>query len=350
MPLPTTLEPWEDRLLDLARRIRTEVRGAVVRAAGAGGLETLSRAVGRGEGDETFALDAISERVVGEWLVEVAAEGPLSLLTEETGWRHLGPGPDGAVVELDGFDHGGPRIGCDPVDGTRNLMHDLRSAWAVLGLAGPGAGQPRLSEVQLGVVAELPDSRASRARIFSARAGSGCGLIEDDLDSSEPESSVRKIRVDADDRVDGGYFSFFCFHPEGRPAIARLALDFFRRLERGHGADLARCLDDQYISSAGQLVPIASGTYRVAVDARAELGARSGSSMQAVKPYDICGAVLCAREAGAVVLDLQGQPLDGPLDARTSLGFVAFANEASRARLWPELEASLSAWSPDGGS
>ena len=75
MPLPTTLEPWEDRLLDLARRIRTEVRGAVVRAAGAGGLEALSRAVGRGEGDETFALDAISERVVGEWLVEVAAEG-----------------------------------------------------------------------------------------------------------------------------------------------------------------------------------------------------------------------------------------------------------------------------------
>ena len=44
--------------------------------------------------------------------------------------------------EIRPFDHGGPRVVIDPIDGTCHLMNDLRSAWTVIGLAGPGEGQP----------------------------------------------------------------------------------------------------------------------------------------------------------------------------------------------------------------
>lgn len=346
---------WHARLVDLARRIRAGTRAALADAAARGGPGALARSVGAGAGDETFGLDAVSESIVTRWLEETASVHPLSFLTEDVGWRHLGPGAGGRAVALPDFDHGGPRIACDPIDGTRNLMHDLRSAWTVLGLAGPGAGVPRLAEVEFGLVAELPDSRAGRTRTFVARRGSGCRLVEEDLAASAPAPATgtpatgspateRVLRADTDDRPDEGYFSFFSFHPEVRPAVARLALDFFRRLERGHGARLESCLDDQYIASAAQLVLVATGTYRLAVDARGRIPRIGGPATRSAAPYDVSGAVLCAREAGAVVLDLDGEPLDVPLDVTTPVSFCAFPNEATRARLWPELAASLAGW------
>ena len=99
-----------------------------------------------------------------------------------------------------------------------------------------------------------------------------------------------------------------------------------------------------YIASAAQLVLVTTGTYRLAVDARAHVPRIGGPPTQTAKPYDVSGAVLCAREAGAAVLDLDGAPLDVPLDVTSPVGFCAFANEATRARLWPELAASLAAW------
>ena len=128
----------------------------------------MSRAVGHGAGDTTFGLDVPAERELDVWLEENARRGPLSLLSEDAGWRHFGPGKRGKAVELAHFDHGGPRISVDPIDGTRVLMTDLRSAWSVIGFAGPGEDVPRLSEVAVGVLSEIPDTRAASFRRLSA--------------------------------------------------------------------------------------------------------------------------------------------------------------------------------------
>jgi len=293
-----------------------------------GSLGSVARTVGQGAGDATFGLDVATERAVDLWLEEVSAEGCLSLFSEDAGWRHRGPeGP------LEGFDHGGPRVVIDPVDGTRNLMMDLRSAWTVIGLAGPGPDQPRQGQIELGIVAELPDSRARTWRVLSAARGDGCRL--------EVDGEERALEVDAEPRLDHGYFPFFGFHPQVRPLVARLGADFFSRLE-SEGIDTGTCFDDQYISSGGQLALIALGTYRMVVEPRAWLAARTAPT-QTCKPYDIAGAVLCATEAGAVVTDLAGAPLDHPLDATTPVSFCAFHNPATRERLWPLLEGALGA-------
>ncbi|MEM8714034.1 MAG: hypothetical protein AAGG01_24080, partial [Planctomycetota bacterium] len=129
---------WRSPLQDLCAAIRGAVRGALAEAiAASDGLDRVSRAVGAGAGDITFAIDVVAEDAVDAWFEAVSSSGPLSLMTEDAGWRHRGPAPDGAgSIELEGFHHGGPRIALDPIDGTRNLMHDLRSAWVVVSFAG----------------------------------------------------------------------------------------------------------------------------------------------------------------------------------------------------------------------
>ena len=333
-------QEWNARLHRLCAAIRVAARAALERAARAGRLEELARAVRQGAGDVTYALDAESEHAVEAWLLETARERPLSLLTEDSGWRHLGPGTRGAPRELAGFDHGGPRIALDPIDGTRNLMADLRSAWTVASCAGPGNGVPRLAELEIGIVSEVPDSRAGRYRVLAAQRGGGCSLELRAL-QGDGELERRVVRADADERVDRGYFPFFRYLPEQRPELARIEAAFFARLAEREGACVRDCYDDQYISNGGQLVLLALGTYRMIADLRGWVARRIGGPRVTAKPYDLAGAVLCAREAGCVVTEPGGEELDFPLDCETPVDFVGWANAATARRLGEHLRAVL---------
>lgn len=321
---------WREPLLALARRLREGTRGALHAALAEDRLEALGRPVARGAGDTTFGLDVAPEALLETWFEERAREGPLSLFTEDAGWRHSG-GSAG-----DPFDHGGPRIVVDPVDGARNLMHDLRPAWTVVSFCGPGRGMPRYGDLVAGLVSEIPDSRSTRARRLWAVRGEGCSLALEDL-SATTAASERPLRTDSEARVDHGYFSFFAYHPVQRPPVAALGTAFFQRLEAFEGADLDHCYDDQYISSGGQLALLALGTYRLVVDVRGSLAVAAPQA----KPYDMAGAALCAEEAGCVVRHPRGGPLDFPLDATTPVDFAGFANAATERRLGPHLSAVL---------
>ena len=324
------LAGWEAALADLCGRIRTAAR----RAAASGSLGDAARPVHQGAGDVAFGVDVAAEAATTRWFEEVAARGPLSLLTEDHGWRHLGPAPGGGVRALAGFDHGGPRVVLDPIDGSRNLLADLRAAWSAAGLAPPGPAQPRLSDLVLGVLAELPTRRGERPRLVVGVPGRGATLT---VAGEDP----RPLVADLDDRVDRGYFPFFRYHPAERVALARVEAAFFAALEEREGADLATCWDDQYISNAGQLFLVARGTYRLVCDLRAEVARRRGVATTTAKPYDVAGAVVCARAAGCVVEDAAGRDLDLPLDATTPVSFVGYANQATAARLRGHVRAAL---------
>ena len=335
----TDFERWRPRLLALCDELRTLTRAALAAGERAGTLDALARPHGRGAGDVTFGLDVASEERLSAWLVEAARTGPLSLLTEDAGWRHMGPDGRGGTHALPGFDHGGPRIAVDPVDGTRNLMADLRSAWTVVAFAPPGPTQPRLSECSGGVVSELPGSLAARFRRF-ASDGRSCELETCALDDGRVLDR-RVVRADADERCDHGYFPIFRYEPVQRPAIARMEADFFARLVEREGADARSVYDDQYISSAGQLVLLALGRYRMVVDPREHVARVAHVGSVTSKPYDLAGAVVCARAAGAVVTSVEGGELDFPIDATTPVGYAGYANAGTRRRLEPHWLAVL---------
>src|SRR5688572_26563255 len=274
---------WHARLTDLCDRIR---RAVSQRSAD----PDRARPAARGVGDVSFGLDVASEEAVAAWSEEIARREPFSLLTEERGWQHVGPATrSGGVRELETFDHGGPRIAIDPIDGTRNLMFGLRSAWTVVSFAGPGAATPRLGDVAHGLVSEIPAVPDARVARYEGGLGGGA------------RSDGRMLRADEDTRVDHGYFPFFSYHPAMRPIVAGLAARFFERIERHENADLSHCYDDQYISSAGQLVHVMLGSYRMVVEARNLLARLYGRTTQVSKPYDMAGAIVVAREAGCVV-------------------------------------------------
>ncbi len=331
-------ERWRARLLALCDEIRELTRACLARDLSSGSA-TGVRPRGRGVGDVTFGLDLPSEEHIARWSEAEARAGPLSVLTEDAGWRHVGPDGRGGTRELPGFDHGGPRIAIDPVDGTRNLMHDLRSAWTVLGFAPPGDGEPRLSALTGGIVSEIPGTLAAAFRRLSSD-GRACRMEVLPLDGGPPRED-RELRADDDDRADHGFFPFFRYEPGQRPGIARLEAAFFERLSRVEGADARSCYDDCYISSAGQLVQLALGRYRLIVDARELIGRRGGAPGVTSKPYDLSGAVVCARAAGAVVTALDGSALEFPIDATTPVGFIGYANARTRARLEPHWLAVL---------
>jgi fructose-1,6-bisphosphatase/inositol monophosphatase family enzyme len=334
------LDHWIIPLFDLCERMRHAARDALFSARRNGDFTRVARAVSEGAGDTSYGLDVTTEAALREWAGEVARLQPLTLLSEDAGWVHLGPGP-GGVRELSGFDHGGPRIVVDPVDGTRNLMTDLRSAWSVVGLAGPGAGAPRQRELVFGVLSEIPDTRAASYRRFSAVRGGPCHFEERAFYKGGPIVKPVELRTGSDDRVDRGYFPFFKYMADMRPQIAALEARFLERLERLEGAELRTCWDDQYISNGGQLALLSLGSYRMLADLRAHLAAARGRPTLATKPYDIAGALLCAQAAGCVVTAVDGGELDFTIDVSTPVAWVGWVNEATRARLAPHLAAVL---------
>ena len=209
------LTAWEGHLAALGQRIAAAVAGLDVARGDA------VRPSSVGLGDASWALDETCETVVATWFEERAREGPLSLLTEHHGWRHRGPDGRGGWRELDGFAHGGPRLACDPVDGTRHLLLRHRPAWSLIALADPGPGQPRQRDVLLAHAEELVERAGPRGRSLGARRGEGAWM--DCGRGREP------LLADTDDRVDHGFVTFFAFHPAQRPAVARLAKPLRRR-------------------------------------------------------------------------------------------------------------------------
>lgn len=345
---PSEFESWRAELLQLVHDLRTQTTRALLAAGESVDVaRRLARPVGpRGSdaGDLTFGLDAPGEALLDRWLLQAARERPLSLLTEDRGWRHRGPAPErpGESMELPDFDHGGPRIAIDPVDGTRNLMVGLRSAWSVISFAPAGAGMPKLSELSAGIVSELPSLRAALMSTFVADS-EGCRLEQRELCSGRLLSQEPQ-RVDADDRVDHGYFPFFRFEPRMRPHLAWLEAEFCALLASEEGADPETIYDDQYISNAGQLTLLMQGTYRMIVDARALAAEYLDSPTPSSRPYDLAGAIFCARAAGAEVRAADGGELDFPIDNQTPVHMAAYVNRATRLRLEPHLLKAQASW------
>lgn len=352
-PFGPALEPALEAARRLADRLCAVVRGRLLAATDAEEARALASPAGQGAGDLSYGIDVPAERAIEVWAAELACRGPLSLLTEETGWRHLGPDGYGGHRELADGDHGGPSFVIDPIDGTRQLMTDLRSAWTVIGVCAPTSQPPRSGDLVAGVVSELPTSDAGRARRFVARRGLGCQqeryYLGGDGGLGARLSESAQL-ADGELLLGHAYFPFFRYAPDLRPGIAQVEARFFERLERLEGLDTRACFDDQYICSAGHLVLLMRGIYRFVADLRPLVARREGKASVPTKPYDLAGALVCALEAGCQLTDLAGQPLEFPLDVSTPVGYAGYTNLATRHKLEPHLLAALGESGPLQGA
>lgn len=324
-----------DRLRELLCSLGDHVRDAVLdaRAAGAS-FATIS---GHTSADTIYAVDRLTDDALLEWFdAHWPADDPAELVTE---------GLEEPVV-VPTTTTASPRWTCivDPVDGTRGLMYDKRAAWVLAAVAPRGA---RLAGVVVAAMTEIPTAKQTLADQISGVRGCGRdGLVAARVDVTSGRRTPLAVRPSTATSLEHGWASFARFFPQGKALLA----DFEERLWaelHDHGArhDVA-IFDDQYLATGGQLHELLAGHDRLVGDLRplafAELGLPAAL---ACHPYDCCTALLL-EEAGGVVTDPWGRPLDVPLDTTTPVAWIGYANTELAALVQPAVTRLLATCFP----
>jgi myo-inositol-1(or 4)-monophosphatase len=287
-------------VLDLALGLRAVVlpelgshAGRAVEGGGAGG-------------DVTFAVDALAESFLEEF---VATSAPRMAVYSED--RGLVAPPDASHVLI-----------VDPIDGTRPAMAGLESACVAVALAPVGDGEPTMADVEIGCVVEIKSGDW-----YLAVRGAG---IE----------STRSVGMSS--LVDVGRM-FWGYGFRGRPVrpVAEVLGDLIDASSVGGGTF-------ELGSQAFAMTRIVTGQF----DAVIEVGSRiidevpgmrqefervGGGQVLNNSPYDLAAPWLCLTEAGGVVSDGWGEPLDRCRLLGTGHEFQMSSISASNVRLHAQL-------------
>jgi fructose-1,6-bisphosphatase/inositol monophosphatase family enzyme len=285
--------------------------------------------------DTIYRIDKVSEEVLLAWFAASwPNEHPVELVMEGA------EGGDALTFPL-----GTPAADCefvciiDPIDGTRNLMYDKRSAWMLAGLARRRAYGARLSDIVVAVMTELPTSKQwASDQISGIRSCGPQGLVAERLDTRTGRREPFVIRPSQASDFRHGFASIARFFPEGKTMLARLEESLWDTLYGLGAAASPLVFDDQYMTTGGQLYELLVGHDRMIGDLRPLVYRRLGfDSALVCHPYDICTCLLL-QEAGGLVEDPWGQPLDAPLDTTSAIAWMGFANETLAGQVRPILE------------
>lgn len=230
----------------------------------------------------------------------------------------------------------------DPIDGTRGLMYDKRSAWILAGLAPQRGARTHLGDIAVAAMTELPTSKHGFADQLSAVAGGG--VRAETLDLARRTRRRWRPRPSRARDFEHGFASLARFFPEGKALLGAVEEDLWRALGL-HGKDGGqRVFDDQYISTGGQLAELIVGHDRMLGDLRPAAYAKLGFSAATLccHPYDICTALI-AREAGCVIEAPDGRPLRAPLDTTTPVAWMGYANTRLARQVRPHLRRIMAA-------
>ena len=272
----------------------------------------MARIEGETPADTIYAIDKVTDDALVDWFeqrwndVELVSEGLHEPLV-------LGD-PQWTVI-------------VDTIDGTRGLMYDKRPAW-VLAAVAPHGGT--LRDVVAAAMTELPTTKQTLADQLSAVRGSGVRAQRIDLRTGE--RTRLDVRPSSATDLEHGFAQISKFFPPGKTALADIEREVFERLGAHH------VFDDEYVSSGGQLHELLTGRDRFVADLRPLVI----PSALACHPYDLCTAMLL-EEAGGVVTDPWGEPLDCPLDTTTPVAWVGYANPVLAGRIGPILSDALRA-------
>lgn len=323
------------RIIDRLKDFQATVRQLLANARKQDDLHAVSR---HSAADTIYAIDAVVEPVLEAFCREWARETPLVLIAEGL---ENGDGPEGVRVFPDGAGEADAliRVIVDPIDGTRGIMYDKRSAWALAGVAPNRGAGTRLRDIEVAVMTELPTSKMGQADVLWAVKGRGARGERVDL--SNGQTSPLALRPSSAESISHGFASIANFFPGTKVLASELMEYLVVNLIGAADVTKATVFDDQYISTGGQFYEMIVGHDRFNADLRPLLYDIQGQPAGlCCHPYD-CATWLIAEEAGVILTDGLGNPLDGPLDVTTGLSWAAFANPALRDRIEPLLSEFL---------
>jgi fructose-1,6-bisphosphatase/inositol monophosphatase family enzyme len=312
-----------DHVLEELRRQSTEALSAVAFHSAADTIYEIDRSV------ESVLLPALQEHLAPLVSFVLICEG----VNDEQ------PLPFPADCAIDDC---ALRIIIDPIDGTRPIMYNKRSAWVLMGVAPNRGNATTLADIKLAVQVELPTSRAAVADTLWAIRGQGAFGETVNLQTGaripfHPQPSrATSIR--------GGFAMLANVFPIGKDVLAGIEQDLAVELFGDLSNNKTALFTDQYLSTGGQLYELMMGHDRMLADVRSRLYdkfAREGKATgHSCHPYDICTALI-AEEAGVIVTDGCGQPLTAPLNTTEDISWIGYANAAIQEEVEPVLQALL---------
>ncbi len=334
--IKAALDP--NQLLEPLRRIHERVREAVVAECEKAAVEQLAEVSDdESEGDTIYAVDRVSEELLVELFEhELTTFAPLVLVAEgiEGGELVLPRG----TAESDAV----WRIVVDPIDGTRGLMYQKRSAWVLTGVAENRGSETNLQEIVLAIQTEIPLVKQHLCDTLWAVRGEGARAERFNRLSNERQAlALHPSRATS---IRHGFAMIARFFPGARDELAAIDEEIVRGALGPVEPGKAHCFEDQYLSSGGQLYELMMGHDRFVADLRPlveTLLNRRGLSLGiCCHPYDMC-TELIAREAGVIVTDQQGEPLRAPLRVEPDIAWAGYANDAIRREIEPLLQDAL---------
>ena len=324
-------------LLAPIRRLHEKIRAAVVAACEEAAVEELAGIASEAEGDTIYVVDRVSEEILIEFFAhEIAPHAPIVLIAEglEGGQIVL---PEGSREEDAVW-----RVIMDPIDGTRGLMYQKRSAWILTGVAPNRGPQTNLQHITLAVQTEIP--LVKQHLCDSAWAMKGQGVEAERFNRLTGERTPLHLQPSRADTVAHGFAMIARFFPGAREELAaideEIMLGALGPVQRGK----AHCFEDQYISSGGQMWELMCGHDRFVADLRPlmekMLASRGLSLGICCHPYDLC-AELIARELGVLITDENGALLHAPLNVEAEVAWCGYANAKIRSQIEPLLQNAL---------
>jgi myo-inositol-1(or 4)-monophosphatase len=228
-------------------------------------------------GDITFAIDSLAEAAVEELVPARTA-----FYSEDRG-----------LVAADDATH---VLVVDPIDGTRPAMAGLESACVAVALAPLDDADPTMADVECGCVVEIKSGAW-----FLARRGEGVERSSGTVALSQCTDVGRM---------------FWAYGFRGRPARATVAVlgDLIDASSVGGGTfELGSQAFAMTRVVTGQLDAVVEVGSRLIDDVpgiRAEFERIGGGEVLNNSPYDLAAPWLCLTEAGGIVTDGWGEPLD----------------------------------------
>ncbi|MBI1881043.1 MAG: inositol monophosphatase [Chloroflexi bacterium] len=325
-------------LLNPIRQFHERIRDGLITAAESTSPDELAQIAREEASDTIYAVDKISEDLLIEFFThEIAGHTPIILIAEglaETGQMIL---PAGAAESESLW-----RIIVDPIDGTRGIMYQKRSAWILTGVAPNRGPETNLRDIALAVQTEIPLVKQHLADMVWAVAGQGVGAERHNRLTGEKQPLI--LQPSQATTIAHGYAMISRFFPGAREELAAIDEEIIRGALGPVQPGKAHCFEDQYVCTGGQLYELMTGRDRFNADIRplmeTVLAQRGLALGICCHPYDVC-TELIARELGVIITDAQGQPLSAPLDVAANVSWVGYANAAIRAQIEPLLQQAL---------
>jgi len=324
-------------LLSPLQQLHARIRDEVVAACEAAALDEMAAIAQEEEGDTIYAVDRVSEELLIDFVAhKIAVHTPVVLIAEglKGGQVVL---PHGASV-----DDALWRIIVDPIDGTRGIMYQKRSAWILTGVAPNRGPDTNLSHIELAIQTEIPLVKQHLSDVVWATVGQGVTAQRHNrLTNATHPLSLHPSRATT---IAHGFAMIARFFPGAREELAAIDEEIVRGALGPVQAGKTHCFEDQYISTGGQLYELMSGKDRFVADLRPQMEtmlARRGLALGiCCHPYDMC-TELIARELDVIITDERGERLRAPLTVDADVSWVGYANAAIQAQIEPLLQQAL---------